>query len=79
MEMSKWKVILFNQETYEVEHDCVDDEIFYTEEDAQVYIDEIHEDLSEGLEVLSQSGRYASGTEYGFGKDDLMLQVEEVD
>lgn len=41
MEMSKWKVILFNQETYEVEHDCVDDEIFYTEEDAQVYIDEI--------------------------------------
>ena len=39
--MSKWKVILFNQETYEVENDCIDDEIFDTEEEAQGYIDEI--------------------------------------
>ena len=68
--MSKWKVILFNQETYE---------IFDTEEEAQGYIDEIYENLPEGIEVLSQSGRHASGTEYGFGNDDLVLQVEEVD
>lgn len=77
--MNKWKIILFNQETYEVQNDCVDDEIFDTEEDAQTYIDEISENLSEGLEVLSQCGRHASGSEYGFGNDDLVLQVEEVD
>lgn len=77
--MSKWKVILFNQETYEVENDCVDEEIFDTEEEAQAYIDEIYENLPEGIEVSSQSGRYVSGTEYGFGNDDLVLQVEETD
>ena len=77
--MSKWKVILFNQETYEVENDCIDDEIFDTEEEAQGYIDEIYENLPEGIEVLSQSGRHASGTEYGFGNNDLVFQVEEVD
>ncbi len=77
--MSKWKVILFNQETYEVENDCIDDEIFDTEEEAQAYIDEIYENLPEGIEVLSQSGQHTSGTEYGFGNDDLVLQVEEVD
>lgn len=77
--MSKWKVVLFNQETYEVEDACVDDEIFNTEEDAQAYIDEIHENLPEGLEVLSQCGRHESGSEYGFGNNDLVLQVEEVD
>ena len=77
--MSKWKVVLFNQKTYEVEVDCVDDEIFNTEEDAQAYINEIHENLPEGLEVLTQSGRYESGSEYGFGNKDLVLQVEEVD
>lgn len=77
--MSKWKVVLFNQETYEVENDCVDDEIFNTEEAAQAYIDEIHENLPEGLEVLSQSGRHESGLEYGFGNNDLVLQVNEAD
>ena len=77
--MSKWKVILFNQETYEVENDCIDDEIFDTEEEAQAYIDEIYENLPEGIEVLRQSGQHTSGTEYGFGNDDLVLQVEEVD
>lgn len=77
--MSKWKVILFNQETYEVENDCVDDELFDMEEEAQAYIDEIYENLPEGIEALSESGQHASGTKYGFGNDDLVLQVEEVD
>ncbi len=74
-----WKVVLFNQETYEIENDCVDDEIFDTEEEAQDYIDSIHENLPEGLEVLSQAGRDADGSDYGYGNDDLVLQVEEVD
>lgn len=77
--MSKWKVVLYNQETYEIENDCVDDEIFKTEEDAQAFIDAIYEHFPEGREVLSQCGRHESGSEYGFGNNDLVLQVDEAD
>lgn len=77
--MSKWKVELFNQETYEVVNDCVDDEIFDTEEDAQAYIDDLHENLPEGLETLSLRGCPSSGTDYGYGDNDLVLRVEEID
>lgn len=77
--MSKWKVILFNQNTYEIENDCVHDEIFDTEEEAQSYIDDIYDHLPEGLESLSLNGQSESGREYGFGDDDLVLEVEEID
>lgn len=79
--MSKYKVILFNQETYEVEDDCVDNEIFDSEEDAEDYIDQIHDSMPEGEEVLRLAGRYDENVDpgYGYGNDDLVLQVEEGD
>lgn len=76
--MSKWKVVLFNQETQEVENDCINDEIFNTEQDAQAYIDDVHENLLEELEVLSQCKQQESGSEYSFGNNDLVMQTEEV-
>lgn len=77
--MSKWKVQLFNQETYDVLDDCVDGELFDTEEDAEDYIQSIHENLPQGLEDLSLMGQPESGSEYGYGNDDLVLRVEEAD
>lgn len=77
--MSKWKVILYNQRTHEVENDCVDDEIFETEEEAQEYIESIYENLPYGIETYSLRGEHLSGAEYGYGDDDLVLEVEEDD
>lgn len=79
--MKQYKVILFNQSTYEVEDECVDDMIFASEEAAQDYIDEIHDSMSVGEEVLRLSGRYDESVDpgYGYGNDDLVLQVEEVE
>lgn len=79
--MGKYKVILFNQETCEVEDDFVDEKTFVSEEDAQDYIDEILASLPMGEEVLRLAGRYDehSDSGYGYGNDDLVLQVEEID
>ena len=79
--MKQYKVILFNQSTYEVEDECVDDMIFDSEEAAQDYIDEIHDSMPEGEEVLRLSGRYDESVDpgYGYGNDDLVLQIEEVE
>lgn len=79
--MRKYKVILFNQSTYEIEDECVDEEIFDSEEEAQAYIDEIHDSMPVGEEELRLCGRYDETVDpgYGYGKDDLVLQVEEAD
>lgn len=79
--MKQYKVILFNQSTYEVEDECVDDMIFDSEEAAQDYIDEIHDSMPEGEEVLRLSGRYDESVDpgYGYGNDDLVLQIEEIE
>lgn len=79
--MKQYKVILFNQSTYEVEDECVDDMIFDSEETAQDYIDEIHDSMPEGEEVLRLSGRYDESVDpgYGYGNDDLVLQIEEIE
>lgn len=79
--MKQYKVILFNQSTYEVEDECVDDMVFDSEEAAQDYIDEIHDSMPEGEEVLRLSGRYDESVDpgYGYGNDDLVLQIEEIE
>ena len=79
--MSKYKVILYNQSTYEIEDDFVDGMIFNSEEEAQNYIDEIHDSMPAGEDELRLSGRYDESTDYGYGykNDDLVLQVEEMD
>lgn len=63
------------------EDECVDDMIFDSEEAAQDYIDEIHDSMPEGEEVLRLSGRYDESVDpgYGYGNDDLVLQIEEVE
>lgn len=79
--MGKYKVILFNQSTYEVEDECVDDEIFDSEEDARAYIQEIYDSMPVGEEELRLCGRYNADITpgYGYNNDDLVLEVDEID
>ncbi len=77
--MHKWKIILFNQETFEIVDDCIDDELFDTREEAEEYRDSIYENLPEGLESLSLRGEKESGAKYGYGNNDLVLNVVEDD
>lgn len=79
--MGKYKVVLFNQETFEIVDDWVDGEIFDSEEEAQNYIDDIHDSMPEGEAVLRMCGRYdvESGKNYGYRNDDFVLQVEEIE
>jgi len=80
--MQKFIVQLFNQRTFEVVDNCVDGEVFDSEEEAQERIDEIYSALPAGEETLRLSGRYRSqppASNYGYGSDDLVLQVVECD
>lgn len=80
--MQKFVVQLFNQRTFEVVDDCVDGEVFDSEEEAQARIDEIYSALPTGEETLRLSGRYRSqspANNYGYGSDDLVLEVVEYD
>lgn len=78
--MSKFKVILFDQETCEAVDDFVDEEIFDSEDEAQSFIDEIGSSMAEGEEILRLRGEWEDkdpADNYGYGSDDLILQVEE--
>ena len=57
---------------------CMLDSCYYQRKD---YIDEIHDSMPEGEEVLRLSGRYDESVDpgYGYGNDDLVLQIEEVE
>lgn len=80
--MQKFVIQLFNQRTFEVIDDCVDGEVFDSEEETQNRIDEIYSSMSEGEEVLRLSGEWEErdpADNYGYGSDDLILIVEEYD
>lgn len=67
--------VLFNQDSLEV----VDDMVFDSEEDAEMYINEIHSAMLEGEEVMRLRREWEETDpeeNYGYGSDDLVLQVD---
>ena len=79
--MGKFKVILKNIKTFEIEDNWVDEETFESEEEAQDYISEIHAGMAEGEEILRLRGEWDDDAElaYGYGDENLILEIEEFD
>ncbi|MFC4284121.1 hypothetical protein ACFOZZ_08415 [Catenibacterium sp. GCM10023432] len=80
--MSKYKVILYNEETDDVVDDFVDGETFDSEDEAQDFIDDMSANLAEGEEILRLRGEWDDPDpedNYGYGSDDLFLQVIEIE
>ncbi|MGO5386837.1 hypothetical protein ACTQXK_04980 [Catenibacterium mitsuokai] len=80
--MSKYKVILYNEETDDVVDDFVDGETFDSEDEAQDFIDDMSANMAEGEEILRLRGEWDDPDpedNYGNGSDDLFLQVVEIE